>query len=248
MTDTQKFDAHSYLTKVGGADYLEVKWRLVWLRMEHPDAEIYTDLMTHVDQTAIFKARVILPGGGSATGWGTETYGDFRDYVEKAETKALGRALAALGFGTQFTYEFDEGEDGGSKNVVDAPVSAPQENVGANTREAPLKNLPPQREARPSPQQERAASQQNRSAPRPGNTSGGNSGGSNAAPTIQNPDAPASPSQHTYITDLLKKTGKWTYDQFNWVDPKPLTKGEASLWIEALKSGNLPEGITDPNA
>jgi hypothetical protein len=234
VTDSQKFDAHSYLTKVGGADYLEVKWRLVWLRMEQPEAVIETELMAHEDQMAIFRARVTVPGRGSATGWGTETYGDFRDYVEKAETKALGRALAALGFGTQFTYEFDEGQDGGSKNVVDAPVSAPQaDNNGANTREAPLKNLPPQREARPSPQQERAASQQNRS--------------TSAAPSIQNPDAPASPNQHNYITDLLKKTGKWTYDQFEFQNP-PLTKGEASAWIEALKGGNLPQGISDPNA
>jgi hypothetical protein len=44
---------------------------------------------------------------------------DFSDYVEKAETKSIGRALAALGFGTQFTdEEFYEGES----RVVDSPV------------------------------------------------------------------------------------------------------------------------------
>jgi len=114
------FEPGRYLTKVGGADYLEVKWRLVWLREVHPDAVIETELVSHVGQDAIFRARVIVPGGGSATGFGSEAYDDFRDYIEKAETKALGRALAALGFGTQFCPDFEFGAREG--RVVDAPV------------------------------------------------------------------------------------------------------------------------------
>jgi hypothetical protein len=115
------FDPGRYLTKVGSSDYLEVKWRLVWLREVHPDAEIFTELISHQDQEAVFKAQVILPGRmGSATGWGTEGLNDFRDYLEKAETKALGRALAALGFGTQFCPDFDFG--GSSGSVVDSPI------------------------------------------------------------------------------------------------------------------------------
>ncbi|HYI93432.1 MAG TPA: hypothetical protein VEX68_07805, partial [Bryobacteraceae bacterium] len=46
--------------------------------------------------------------------------GDFRDYIEKAETKALGRALAALGFGTQFCADFEF--TGATNKVVDAPI------------------------------------------------------------------------------------------------------------------------------
>jgi hypothetical protein len=70
---------------------------------------------------AVFKASVSIPGSGSATGWGSEHYNDFRDYIEKAETKALGRALAALGFGTQFCPDFDFGSAAG--HVVDAPIN-----------------------------------------------------------------------------------------------------------------------------
>ncbi len=73
-----------------------------------------------IDNTAVFRARVPIPGGGSATGWGSETAGDFRDYLEKAETKAIGRALAALGFGTQFCPDFEFGAAVG--RVVDSPV------------------------------------------------------------------------------------------------------------------------------
>lgn len=120
MSEQTTFDPSRYLTKVGQADYLEVKWRLVWLRELHPDATVETELVSHSDQMAIFRARVTIPGGGSATGYGSEGYSDFREYIEKAETKAIGRALAALGFGTQFCPDFDFGADHG--RVVDSPI------------------------------------------------------------------------------------------------------------------------------
>ena len=118
------FDASRYLTQVEGRDYLEVKWRLLWLRTEHPEAAIQTDLVEHREGYALFKARVALPGGGEATGWGSETAADFAEYLEAAETKALGRALAALGYGTQFCEDFAFREQG-EGYVVDAPVSLP---------------------------------------------------------------------------------------------------------------------------
>jgi hypothetical protein len=120
METTNTFDPRRFVTRVGGADYLEVKWRVYWLRTQHPDAVITTELISHENTVAVFKAHVSIPGGGSSTGWGSEGYDDFRDYLEKAETKALGRALAALGFGTQFTPDFDFAE--GQEKVVDAPV------------------------------------------------------------------------------------------------------------------------------
>lgn len=120
METNNTFDPRRFVTRVGGADYLEVKWRVYWLRTQHPDAVIATELISHENSVAVFKAQVSIPGGGSSTGWGSEGYDDFRDYLEKAETKALGRALAALGFGTQFTPDFDFAE--GQEKVVDAPV------------------------------------------------------------------------------------------------------------------------------
>ena len=120
MAPAPAFDSSKYLTKVNGSDYLEVKWRLVWLRETHPDAQIETEMVQLDRNFAVFRAKVSLPGGGSATGWGSEGLDDFRDYIEKAETKALGRALAALGFGTQFCPDFDFGANAG--RVVDAPI------------------------------------------------------------------------------------------------------------------------------
>ncbi len=122
---TPTFDPRRFVTRVSGADYLEVKWRVYWLRTQHPDAVITTELENHASSIAVFKATVTIPGGGSATGWGMESYDDFRDYLEKAETKALGRALAVLGFGTQFTNDLDFAD--GGQRVVDAPVRAARE-------------------------------------------------------------------------------------------------------------------------
>jgi len=124
----KSFDASRYLRKLDGKDYLEVKWRLLWLRTERPDAVVSTELVKHEAGLALFRARVTLPEGGEATGWGSETSGDFSDYIEAAETKALGRALAALGFGTQFCEDFDYSAEAASHDpapVVDAPVGAP---------------------------------------------------------------------------------------------------------------------------
>ena len=120
METVSTFEPSRYLTRVNNAEYLEVKWRLVWLRDQHPDAHIDTEMVSMTDRVAVFRARVSLPDGGSATGWGSESPSDFRDYIEKAETKAIGRALAALGFGTQFCPDFDFGAAAG--RVVDAPI------------------------------------------------------------------------------------------------------------------------------
>lgn len=107
-----RFDPAPYIRRLRGrggpVDYLDVKWRLVWLRKDHPNAHISTELVTFTDELAIFKAIVSVPEGGSASGYGSETARDFADYVEKAETKALGRALAALGYGTQFARDFED--------------------------------------------------------------------------------------------------------------------------------------------
>ena len=145
MSEQSAFEPGKHITKVSGRDYLEVKWRLVWLRSEHPDAQIETDLMRHERNTAIFRARVVLPSGASATGWGSEAADDFGDYLEKAETKALGRALAALGFGTQFCQDYDFGAE--QQRVVDSPIdirgSRPRSNAtsGLPRQEATPKQI-----------------------------------------------------------------------------------------------------------
>lgn len=103
------FDTDGKLIKLQGKAYLEVK-RLVWFRDANKSGKIETELVSRTEDEAVFKAIVIDDNGAAATAHGSETKKDFADFMEKAETKAVGRALGYLGYGTQFAPEFEEGE------------------------------------------------------------------------------------------------------------------------------------------
>lgn len=138
------FDPKQHLIQLKGrngklADYLPVAARLAWFRDVHPDGVIEINEHTVSEQVAIFRARVSIPSGGSADGWGSETPQDFRDYIEKGSTKALGRALAAMGFGAMETGdEMDEGE-----RIADSPVERPQRGAPRNANGYQVADLGP---------------------------------------------------------------------------------------------------------
>lgn len=142
------FNPHNHIiqlkTKNGTQDYLPVQWRLVWFREAFPNGSIETEML-HLDLDrdteeevsvwdkgkqsyvkvmrqgkgiAIFRAIVKDGKGGVGTGTKSEKAASFPDYIEKAETGAIGRALAALGFGTQFAPELAE-----EHRIVDSPVT-----------------------------------------------------------------------------------------------------------------------------
>jgi hypothetical protein len=145
MSDTFNPREHliSLKNRQGATEYLPVQWRLVWFRQECPNGTIETELV-HLDLEketeeeafvwnsekrrsekvvksakgiAIFKATVRDGKGGVATGTKMEKAASFGDYLEKAETGSIGRALAALGYGTQFAPELNE-----EHRIVDSPV------------------------------------------------------------------------------------------------------------------------------
>jgi hypothetical protein len=109
------------LLNLRGKDYLEVKYRLVWFREDHPDWSIETEFVATTDKSACAKASVRDSAGRViATSHKFENERGFPDFLEKAETGAIGRALALIGYGTQFCAdELDEGE-----RIVDAPVAS----------------------------------------------------------------------------------------------------------------------------
>jgi len=130
-------------TKDGLRDYLPVQWRLVWFREQCPGGSIETEMLhldldreteeelliwnnekkqnekvvKHAKGFVIFHAVVKDGKGGVGTGTKSEKAASFPDFIEKAETGAIGRALAALGYGTQFAPELDE-----EHRIVDSPV------------------------------------------------------------------------------------------------------------------------------
>jgi hypothetical protein len=144
MTQTQSFNPNEHLMQVQGKDYLPVAWRLCWYREQCPEGTITTELVTldldrpteedymqwsdaehkkvkvtrKANGWCLFKAVVTDGKGGSATGYKSEKAAAFPDFIEKCETGAVGRALAMLGYGTQFTGdELDE-----KHRLADAPV------------------------------------------------------------------------------------------------------------------------------
>lgn len=77
-------------------------------------------VITRDNGYCIYRAKVrlriddmVLVGTGDKM----ETKADFKDFIEKAQTGAKGRALADIGYGTQFAPELDE-----AHRIVDAPV------------------------------------------------------------------------------------------------------------------------------
>lgn len=112
------FNPNEHLMDLKGKKYLQVLWRLVWFREDHPNWCIDTHLEQLSENHAVFTAKILDENGmQKASGYGSESMKDFKDFIEKAETKAIGRALAMLGYGTQFAPELDEGE-----RIVDSPV------------------------------------------------------------------------------------------------------------------------------
>lgn len=102
--------------------YLDVKWRIVWFRNVYPNGCIDTKECLVNDQVARIEATIYDadPSSGGkclAKARRQVNASDFRDYTEKAETQAIGRALALAGFGTQFCDELDE-----EGSLADSPV------------------------------------------------------------------------------------------------------------------------------
>lgn len=176
QTRTRTFNPNNHViqlkSKDGAKDYLPVQWRLVWFREQCPHGTIETEML-HLDLDRVteeeafvwnnekrrsekvvkqgtgfvlFKATVKDGKGGVATGTKSEKAASFPDYIEKAETGAIGRALAALGYGTQFAPELSE-----EHRIVDSPVD--RQPVGNSSNSAASSSSPSEESAKITEQQ-----------------------------------------------------------------------------------------------
>lgn len=111
-TELQVMDIH-------GKDYLQVNQRIIWFREEKPSWGIETKSIFSDKQFSVFEASIKDETGRViAMAHKSESSSNFGDFMEKAETGAIGRALALIGYGTQFCGdELNEG-----KRIVDAPL------------------------------------------------------------------------------------------------------------------------------
>lgn len=112
------------LMQLKGKDYMMVAYRLAWLNDDVDRFTISTDIVVLDDEKATVKTTLnIYDNDGNtiktASATKTEHKKDFNDFLEKAETGSLGRALSMTGFGTQYALaDLDEGS-----RIVDTPLS-----------------------------------------------------------------------------------------------------------------------------
>ena len=122
------FDPAQHLrTLEDGSEYLDARWRLVWFLESHSEYTITSNLVHLSAKLAVVKVTITLPGGRTAEGLGMAAAHDVYRHVETAQTHALARALAMLGFGTESALDFE----------TDAPADAGVKRNGSNGRKGP---------------------------------------------------------------------------------------------------------------
>lgn len=153
MPAGSRFDPAAHARRLdNGAEYLDVKWRIVWLRSEHPDAVIETELLAVDEERALCKASVRLPTGGIATAHAGATRSAGSGQVEAAETRAIGRALAALGYGAAYTEEDIVSARAPERPVSLVPAPTPVRQLREPEPEPAPEALPIPRAERPEPE------------------------------------------------------------------------------------------------
>lgn len=116
LNKVEGFEPKKYLreetTDEGKSFYLDTKFRLLWYRLKYPEGKLIKIPKALNKEYATFEVRVYShkedhPDNFLANGFasrykddGNEKFG--LNFVESAETAALGRALKDAGFGTQF--------------------------------------------------------------------------------------------------------------------------------------------------
>lgn len=116
LNKVEGFEPKDYLrkevTEDGISFYLDTKYRLLWFRMKYPEGKLVKIPKALNKEYATFEVRVYTDkndaednflANGFASRYkddGNEKFG--LNFVESAETAALGRALKDAGFGTQF--------------------------------------------------------------------------------------------------------------------------------------------------
>lgn len=109
--------------------YLDVKYRLLWFRLHHPNGKIDPELIRVDEKNAIVCCRIYADKADPADQFIGKAYSQrfstedrFGDrFLEIAEIVAKGRALADAGYGTQFCMN---GETLASI-IADAPIKMP---------------------------------------------------------------------------------------------------------------------------
>lgn len=129
------FNPRDHFINLKGKQYLPVAARIAWFREDHADWTIMTYAVPELSGAdyCTFAAEIQDASGRLiAKAHKTEHEKHFADYREKAETGAIGRALALCGYGTLFAQELEEPiTPAGDIRIVDAPQQAKASTLSA---------------------------------------------------------------------------------------------------------------------
>lgn len=116
------------LLDLRGKAYMQVAHRLVWFTEDVPSYTTKTEFLVLTENETVARVTVEILNENnrivkSVSATKREDKKGFADHTEKAETGALGRALAILGYGTQFAIaDLEE-----NNRLADSPVVIPSE-------------------------------------------------------------------------------------------------------------------------
>lgn len=115
LNKVEGFEPKNYLrkeeTEEGVKFYLDTKFRILWYRLKYPEGKVFKIPKVLNKEYATFEVRVYAHkddafenflANGFASRYKDESKEFGLNFVEGAETAALGRALKDAGFGTQF--------------------------------------------------------------------------------------------------------------------------------------------------
>lgn len=161
-----QFDPRDHLrTLDDGNQTLDLKWRLVWLRSEHRDAIVETQVVPSPEGLVTCRATIKLGNGASSSGHGSAPVDvDDGRAIEQAEDHALQRALSALGYGAEFDQSEATGEYSSGEGQL--PVSLVTARELVEQEYEPAEPAPPA-----SPEEEPAPPSQKPRSPQPSSAS-----------------------------------------------------------------------------
>jgi hypothetical protein len=110
----------------GQEQFLPAKYRVIGLRHDHPAAQIVTEEIDVSEKLARFRCTITLPNGAVATAHAQQK-ADTTKYVEKAETSAVSRACALLGYGTESALDDAEHADDAEQVRVGTATMTPRD-------------------------------------------------------------------------------------------------------------------------
>lgn len=133
--------------KLQGKSYMPVAARVSHFRDAHPEGTIETKIIEYSISDGFAVCEATVTSGNNvllARAQGSETRKDFGDFLEKAGTKAVGRALALSGFGTEECLDLEEGVGAeGNVRIADAPVAREPKTQTAPPPVAAPRPVPP---------------------------------------------------------------------------------------------------------